>query len=100
MVLGKEHLSQKHIFICPGTGESMPFVYSQQVPKRRTLSFERRGHLFTGPVGYTPVVLSLNQEHRLFYLVAVIEGGDPLEKRPHLRIALVAILLPHFIGRK
>src|SRR5947207_4747827 len=100
MVLGKDHLSQKHIFICPGTGEAMPFVYSQQVPNRRTLFFESLHHLFGAFVRHTPVVLPLNDEHGLFYLVAVIERGDLLEKRPHLRIALVAILLPHFIRRK
>src|SRR6266446_9661806 len=100
MGLGKDDLRQKHIFICPGTGEPMSFVYGQQVPDRSALFLESRDHLFGGFVRHTTVVLALNDEHGLFYFVAVIEGGDFFEKLSYLRIALVAILLPHFIRRE
>src|SRR5260370_11335536 len=76
MVSGKDHLRQKHIFISPGTGEPMPFVYGQQVPDRGALFFESRNHLIGAFIRHATVVLALNNKHGLFYFIAIIERGD------------------------
>ena len=74
--------------------EGVPFIACQHIPDRCALSLRSVDHGVRFAGGNPRVILSLNNQQRLFDLPYVVERRSPLHKRFDLRVSLIAEFRP------